>query len=142
MLKQMLFLAFLAGSASAQTSGIAGIWQGTLEVGQVKLRVAFHITASNTGALTATFDSLDQNALAIPCESVAFADNKLHVEIPSAHAKYDGMLNGNEITGTFTQGVALPLRLKRADKIETAARAKGGTSDSTAAGGRLLARTH
>ena len=124
MLIKILSLGILAGAAYAQPAGIAGTWQGTLDAGALKLRLAFHITANDKGGLTSTFDSLDQNASGIPVSATTFAGNKLHLEIAAAHGQYDGTLNaaGDEITGTFTQGVALPLNLKRVAKVEVPAR--------------------
>ena len=70
--------------------------------------------------MTSSLDSLDQNALGIPVRQTTFTNNKLHLDIPAAHAQYDGTLNigGNDIAGTFAQGGAqLPLQFNRVDKI-------------------------
>jgi hypothetical protein len=88
--------------------------------------MGLHVTANEKGELTSSLDSLDQNAMGIPVQQTTFTDNKLHLEITAPRAQYDGVLNsdGNEITGTFTQGPAqLPLQFKRVDKIEAAGRA-------------------
>ena len=117
--KSFLCLMMVMGSACAQPGGIAGTWLGTLNAGAAKLRLAFHISPNSQGGFTSTFDSLDQNANGIPVEETTFSDSKLHLNMPRMRAQYDGTLNGNEITGTFTQGgMGLPLTLKRVDKIE------------------------
>jgi len=118
MRKWLLWVVVLAGSAGAQTGGIVGTWLGTLDVGAMKLRLAFHIAANAQGGFTSTFDSLDQNANGLAVQETTFADNKLHLNMPGVRAQYDGTLNGDQITGTFTQGAAIPLNLKRVDKIE------------------------
>jgi pimeloyl-ACP methyl ester carboxylesterase len=53
---------------------------------------------------------------------VSFADNTLKWEMSQLRASYEGKLNaaGNEITGTFTQGMGLPLTLKRLDAAAAA----------------------
>ena len=109
---------FLATVGWAQSGGMIGTWQGTLNAGGMKLRLAFHIAANDQGGYTTTWDSLDQNVTGMPVPETTVAGNKLHLNIPRSHAQYDGTLNGDEIAGTFTQGVAMPLNLKRVDKIE------------------------
>lgn len=99
--------------------GIEGTWMGTLEAGTAKLRVALHISKDANGGLTTKLDSLDQGANGIPVETTTFIDNRLHLDMPLLHATYDGTLESNgEITGTFTQGAALPLTFTRIDKLE------------------------
>lgn len=118
--KQSVLVLMMAGVLSAQAPGVVGTWQGTLEAGPVKLRVAFHIASDGKGGLTATMDSLDQNALGLPVSQTTLTSNKLHMDMPGMRAQFDGVLsaNGMEIAGTFTQGAALPLNLKRVEKIE------------------------
>ena len=120
MTKQVWHALMLAGAVSAQAPGIAGIWLGTLEAGPVKLRIAFHIAADSNGGLTATADSLGQNVLGIPVSQTTLNGSKLHLDMPAMRAQYDGTLSadGMEIAGTFTQGAALPLNLKRVERIE------------------------
>ncbi len=115
-----ILLLILAGPGYTQSGNIVGNWQGTLESGPIKLRLAFHITANDKGGYASTLDSLDQNTFGISIRVTTFAGNKLHLDIPSIRAQFDGTLNGNgsEIEGTFTQGVPMPLSLKRVDKVE------------------------
>lgn len=112
----MILLVTFAGACQAQ--GIEGTWLGTLDAGAVKLRLAIHIVRSESGALSAKLDSVDQGANGIPGQNATFSANKLHLEFPMLHASYEGVLNGDEIKGTFIQGADLPLTLKRVDKVE------------------------
>ena len=114
----------LAEMAYAQPAGMVGIWQGTLDAGVMKLRLAVHIAAGANGGYTSTLDSLDQNAMGIPIEETTISGNKVRLDMPALHAQFEGVLNaaGSEIAGTFTQGEALPLTLKHVDKVETPAR--------------------
>ncbi len=98
--------------------GIVGTWQGTLNAGAVKLRLAIHVTRNDKGALVTKMDSLDQGVMGIPVQQTKLADRKLHLEIPNLRASYDGTLDGDQITGTFTQGAAVPLVFKRVEKVE------------------------
>ncbi len=107
----------------AQTS-FEGTWQGTLETGPAKLRLAVHIARGPQGAYASTLDSLDQGALGIPIGATTVTGKSVHLEITRLRAIYDGTLSadGNTIDGRFTQGAALPLVLKRVDQIQTPAR--------------------
>jgi fermentation-respiration switch protein FrsA (DUF1100 family) len=75
----------------------------------------FLAPAKADGKLTATLDSLDQGANGIPVASVTFKDSKLNLDVTAVHGTYEGKLaaDGNSISGTWTQGMALPLEFKR-----------------------------
>lgn len=115
------FLICLAAAAWAQTAGIEGTWQGTLEEGAVKLRLAVHVRRGPAGEYTSTLDSIDQDANGIPVQSTTFSGNRVHLDLPVLGAVYDGTLSadGSQISGTFTQNGPLPLTLKRVETIET-----------------------
>ncbi len=106
-------------TACAQTGSIEGIWQGTIEASGIKLRLAFHISKDDKGGLVTKWDSIDQGAMDLPVSQTTFADNKLHFQI-NAGTSFDGTFNaaGSEIAGTFTQGAAIPLILKRVEKVD------------------------
>ena len=100
----------LAGAKS-----IAGDWHGTLKVGEAELRLVLHITEGGGGSLTATLDSIDQNANGIPVTSVTLKDSKLNLNVEAVKGTYEGTVNGDatEISGTWSQGQPLPLDFKR-----------------------------
>jgi fermentation-respiration switch protein FrsA (DUF1100 family) len=100
---------------AAQAADITGTWLGTLNAGTVRLRIAFHITATPKG-YSATMDSLDQGAKGLPVASVTCEGAKLMMTMPTLGAKFEGTVaEGAASThGTFLQGgVALPLTLRR-----------------------------
>lgn len=111
------------------SNGVAGNWNGTLEVGAVKLRVVFKISQAAGGALTAKMDSLDQAARDIPVNVVTMKDRTLRLEVKAVDGVYAGTLDaaGTKATGQWTQGpTTLPLTL-----------VKGPGTDSTAEAGKL-----
>jgi uncharacterized protein len=112
-----LLMTITAG-ARAQTATIEGIWQGSIEAGGVKLRLAFHIARNDAGVLVTKWDSLDQGARDLAVRATTFDAGKLHIEINAA-TKFDGILSadGGQIAGTFTQGAPIPLILSRVDKL-------------------------
>lgn len=105
--------------SKSEAGKIAGMWQGTLKVSGIELRLVFHIKADDEGRLSATMDSPDQGAKDIPTSRVAFAGNTLTVEVNSVGGKYEGELDPKtgEISGSWTQmGRSLALDLHRVDK--------------------------
>lgn len=114
------FLWLLCGppAHAAPGKGPAGIWLGVLDVGPVKLRLAFHVDPQPDGSLRATLDSLDQGATGIAVDHATIAGSSVRFEITRLHASFEGKLEGDTLVGTFTQGSALPLALSRVDRIE------------------------
>ena len=91
-------------------------WEGTLETPAGKLRLRVNLSETADG-LKATLDSLDQGAMGIPVTEVKVEGGKLTWRVAAIGASYEGALNaaGDTYEGTFTQGVALPLKLKRVE---------------------------
>ena len=106
--------------AQSNTPGnVAGDWFGKLKVPNGQLRIVFHITADADGALTATLDSPDQNAMGIPVGETTYADGKVTLSLKALQARYEGVLSddGQMMTGTWSQGGAsLPLEVSRTDQ--------------------------
>lgn len=102
----------------AQVGGIEGEWQGTLNTGTLKMRLAFHVTKDANGYST-KIDSIDQGVKGIPVAKTTFDGGKVHMDIPGIQGNFDGTLtaDGKQIQGTFTQGAGLPLTLERVGKI-------------------------
>lgn len=104
-----------AGISRAQD--ITGDWQGTLNAGGQELRLVLHITKAPDNSLKATLDSIDQpGGNGIPVSSITLKDSKLELGVEVVHGSYEGKVapDGNAITGTWSQGAALPLEFKRA----------------------------
>ena len=116
----------IASLAFAQTPAppVAGTWEGAIAAGAVKLRIGVAITAQPDGKLEATMDSPDQGAYGLRLSDVRFADGVLTFALRQANGTFEGRLNsaGTEIAGTWTQGGALPLVLKKVEKLARPAR--------------------
>jgi pimeloyl-ACP methyl ester carboxylesterase len=108
--------------AGAKPAANEQIWQGRLAVGAgLSLRVAIHIFTDKAGALTATFDSLDQGAKGLKVDTVSLDKKTLKLEMKQLASSYEGTLNaaGDEAVGTWTQaGTNLPLTFKKTDALE------------------------
>jgi hypothetical protein len=99
------------------------VWQGKLTAGGEELRLVLHITAGKDGTLTATLDSVDQNASDIPVSAISLTDAKLSMTVDAVHGTYAGTVNkdATEIDGTWSQGTPLDLNFKRVTATEAAA---------------------
>ena len=115
---QMLLVAAVA-FAQPPASPVAGAWEGAIDAGGMKVRIGVAITIQPGGTLTATMDSPDQGAFGLALSDVAFADGVLRFALRMANGTFEGRLNdaGTEITGTWTQGMAMPLVLKKVEKL-------------------------
>jgi hypothetical protein len=94
----------------------AGTWQGTLEGGGAKLRVVFHVSKTDSGKYSATFDSPDQNAFGIPFSSVAIANDSIHLVAGLIGSTYDGKFTPTKsaMMGVWRQhGGAAELKMER-----------------------------
>jgi hypothetical protein len=102
--------------SAASTPDLAGNWKGTLDAGQVKLRLLFKITKSSSGGWAAKMDSLDQGARDIQVDTVSLKDNQVRMEVKKIQGVYTGTLDkaGNKLTGEWNQADhPMPLNLER-----------------------------
>jgi non-heme chloroperoxidase len=112
----VLILLAAISSATLHAQDISGDWQGTLKAGQ-DLRIIVHIEKLDSG-LTAKLYSIDQGPDSIPVNSVTFQNSTPKLGVDLVKGAYEGKLStdGQSITGTWTQGLPLPLDLHRATK--------------------------
>lgn len=103
--------------ASKPTS-VDGIWLGTLQAGSQALRVQITVTSDNVGHEYCSLDSLDQGAFGLVCSNVEYSGQQFSFDMPALHGRWKGELSGddNALTGTWTQGVPLPLNFTRQTK--------------------------
>ena len=104
---------------------IKGIWQGTLKVSSVQLRIVFHISQDEQGNFKATMDSPDQGAKDIPVDSILYADGNMKLVVNAVPGFFQGtyIRDSASFDGTWNQmGQSSPLVLKKIEKIEEAKR--------------------
>ena len=108
-------VALLFFGCAAPAQDVAGDWTGTLHAGAADLHLVLHITKDDAGVLHATLDSVDQAANGIPVSTITLKDSKLNLGVEAVHGTYEGKLSsdGNTMTGTWSQGQALPLEFSR-----------------------------
>ncbi len=98
----------------------AGMWEGSLDAGAMKMRLAFKIEKNADGTLKGTWDSVDQGAKGMPIGSVKFEGGELKFDFPKSGASFTGKPSddGKIVTGKWKQsGHELPLEIKRVDKL-------------------------
>ncbi len=106
----------LTAAASSALAQVAGDWNGTLDLGSMKLALVFHISEAD-GSYSAAMDSPDQGAYDIPAQISVFGTDSLHLSVPAIAMTYTGRAEGDAMTGKFTQGgMTLPLRLVRGER--------------------------
>ena len=122
---QALAGAAIVISAPAMAQDAVGYWQGTLTISEaMKLRAGVTIERGADGALTGTFDSIDQNAFGIPLANIELADGELAFRVPAVGGAFRGQWDAaaQAWSGTFTQGSTnLPLVLTKAEPPERSA---------------------
>ncbi|MFL5296969.1 MAG: alpha/beta hydrolase family protein [Phenylobacterium sp.] len=92
-------------------AGLDGVWSGAVMSGAgTKLRILLRIHTSASGTIV-LMDVPDQLAAGIPIPTLARDGQKVTFDLKAARASYEGQLSadGKSLTGTWTQGVAMPL---------------------------------
>jgi RNA polymerase sigma factor (sigma-70 family) len=81
-----------------------GSWEGTLPVGQQKLRMVLKIGKTND-TFYALLDSIDQGTKNIPFPEISATSHSLHIALPARDIDYDATLSsdGTELSGKFVQ---------------------------------------
>ncbi|MEM1037427.1 MAG: alpha/beta fold hydrolase [Pseudomonadota bacterium] len=117
--------------ATAQTTNAAGKqeildpemmigrWSGPLKVNDaVSLTLALNIFYDDKQSISATLDSVDQNAFGITVDPFSITDTMISGRVPSIGASFEFEITNGSLVGTFTQGIDLPLILERRDEAE------------------------
>ena len=107
----------LFASVSIQAQDLTGNWQGTLNFDQ-KLRIILQIEKGENASWKGAIYSIDQSTNSMPVTTLSLSGATIKFSVDPIHVSFEGVLapDGNSITGTFTQGKAIPLTLERATK--------------------------
>ena len=110
MIKQLsrtfgVFLTVCALSVLAMAQNVEGDWEGTLKAGVSEFRLVLHVKKDDKGGLKATLDSLDQNAMGIPVNSISATGDVLKFALPEIQATSEGKIKADQsgITGSWAQ---------------------------------------
>ena len=100
---------------------LVGFWAGSLQVGVVKLRLAFAVVEVE-GVLSAKLDSLDQGKKNLPFGEVENNDGEVSIANNAIGITYKATLSGEgkTLTGEWAQGgQKLPLVMTRVERMPT-----------------------
>jgi pimeloyl-ACP methyl ester carboxylesterase len=97
----------------------AGSWLGTLDVGEVQLRIIFNLSLNSDGHYKATLDSPDQGAAGVPLGEVKLYADSIRIDAPSIYGYYQGkIVTPTTIEGQWSQaGRTFELNLEKQDTI-------------------------
>jgi serine-type D-Ala-D-Ala carboxypeptidase/endopeptidase len=103
--------------ASDAPPSVEGSWLGTLHARSVTLRIQLTVKTED-GQLACSMDSLDQDAYGLQCSNIAHSGRNLAFDIPAVNGHWSGTVaeDAKKLTGTWSQGGALPLTFERQDK--------------------------
>ena len=104
-----IFAIMLSCGIILNATDFIGHWKGKV----ANLPIVFHV--SNDSAWSATLDSPMQGAMGVKCGEVVVAGDSIIINMPALRADFKGVIaqDNKSISGTFTQGVSLPLILTR-----------------------------
>jgi pimeloyl-ACP methyl ester carboxylesterase len=120
MLKTLCSFVAIMSCSFDPTPNPVGLWEGTLDVRTIKLRMAFKIEKKEDGTLTAKMDSPDQGVKDIAMDEVKLEGKTLTIEFKPGKATYKGDISddGTTINGNWKQaGLDLPFELKKVEKL-------------------------
>ena len=114
-----LICALLAATTTmsiASPDPIVDSWHSNLQIPTGTLSLVFTISEDDTGALSATMESPDQApGQQIPASEISLADGHLSIKIAmiGASIETDWDEQAQHFSGTFVQGINLPIIIKR-----------------------------
>jgi len=95
------------------------LWEGTLEIGAVRLRLVIHLGKTADGKPAATLDSIDQGQKGLPFDSVETSDNQIKLQSKSLQLLIEGTFDADrqKLSATFRQaGQKMPILFNRTEK--------------------------
>lgn len=106
-----------AQPAKEKPRSVAGVWQGTLKLGKAEVRLILELKPKGEG-FAGLMDSPDQGVFGLPIDGADVKDGTFTMSMKKLGASFEGKLDGagNQIVGTWKQGVQLPLTFERLDK--------------------------
>jgi pimeloyl-ACP methyl ester carboxylesterase len=97
-----------------------GQWEGAIDIAGQQLGIIVKFDSS-TGALAATIDIPQQGAADLPLDDVRLEGDAVHFAIGSAGAAFDGVIDGETISGDFAQaGVTGTFEITRSGDVVAA----------------------
>ncbi|MCK5065829.1 MAG: alpha/beta hydrolase [Bacteroidales bacterium] len=97
-------LSFQQSFGQVEKEQVAGSWLGTLNAGNIELRLVFNISVAGEASFEATLDSPDQGAMGIPLGEVSVIGDSLRIEAPMIKGYFVGKFTtSSTIEGEWNQ---------------------------------------
>src|ERR1700749_638244 len=96
MRKSILALLFVIAAGRVLAQDITGSWGGVLPAGGGSLHLVFNIKKTADTSYSATFDSPDQKAFGIPCNTICLKKDSLFIGIKTINGGYRGLWDGKD----------------------------------------------
>jgi hypothetical protein len=100
---------------------LTGTWEGTLEAGEKKFRLALKLLNGPDGTGAGTLVSVDQGGAEFPITTIVQSGSDLRVDVKTVNGSYDGQVSQgyDQLDGKWTQhGATFPLTFRRVGKPE------------------------
>jgi pimeloyl-ACP methyl ester carboxylesterase len=91
--------------AAGEAAGVAGYWDGAIEIPGMQLGIRVHLERDELGAWSGTIDIPMQGAKGLPLADTAVGDSTVAFGIAGVPGdpRFSGVLDGDSIAGSFTQ---------------------------------------
>lgn len=123
-----LWVTFALPAAAAASDGLAGVWEGAIDLGGAPLAIIAAFEQDGGGNWTGSIDIPAQGAFGIPLEEIRFEDGQVSFRMQGVPGEptFAGAASGGVIAGAFSQsGMEFPFELTK-----TAAEPGGDASQS------------
>lgn len=109
--------------SAADIALLSGQWVGKLAAPVGELTIVFNLEPDANGGLAGSIDSPDQGARGIEISNIEFTDGALSFRVPRIRGEYQAAVEGDAMTGTWSQGQPqpLPLNMTRGEFTPTVA---------------------
>jgi pimeloyl-ACP methyl ester carboxylesterase len=105
---------------SKQSLKLVGDWNGTLSIGEAKLRLLIHFTEDVNGDLSGHLVSVDQDAMPIALTNIVFSGQSLTFDVPNIGGRFAAVWDPERAAwvGDWLQNGKLPLVLYQGKPIK------------------------
>ena len=113
---RILIFVILAGGfhlCFAQQQKLIGTWEGKINVG-APLRIILEFSENNKGILSGILRSPDQSPAPIAADTTYTKEDSIFTGVKKFGMAFKGkLMNDSSISGSFIQGIVIPLQLKK-----------------------------
>lgn len=92
---------------------LKGRWQGSLAGDFRDQELSWHFEVTEYGDLQGFVGATDRGRPTLPMENLILRDDRLSFRIASQNIAYEGVIGSDSVTGTWDQGLPLPLTMNR-----------------------------